>query len=532
MRLPLFLAPALIAAAPLGAAPTAPDGPVTWGELFAPDRIVGIMANMSMTMFRSTVELTYADLDVDLRNGDVVLSEARLKPFVPGHPQQDCEISVARLTYSGGGLEVVDEALMRLTAEGAELGLGCLPPEALPFAAAAGVDHIRADVLRLHLLYDLPSGSADLSIEADFPGIAALTITADLGYMGMARIHDPIDPFRYGYGPLPYADLTRAEVTLEDQGLWSIAERMLPPDMLKADALAFGVSKGLSDVLTGFNDGAPLSPQQRALVQQTAEVARALPEGPREVVLRIDPDPAPIRLDARLGDMAMPDLFAAMNPSLRLGLVDATAMIAAIDLDRARTAPETLSAEARRRIGLAVLNGVGAPRDVALAQTLLGPVALQDETGALQIALAETLVTQDPERAYTLAMSAAAVRAPGALALLDSIEGELPLERVIALQPGLEAQMPLPGSRAALRSNARQAALGLGTPRSYARALYWGSMAATAGDAGGRGLVDALTARFARAGTTPEALLPGLSERVLGDWVAQDMPARLGGAAQ
>lgn len=511
------------------------SGPVTWGELLGPERLARGIANYATLAVRTGFDFTYENIDIDIRNSEVTLSEAHLRPFPDGHPRAACEVEVARLTLAGVPLANLDQTMATVMAEGARLSLDCLPPEALPFVAAAGLDSISTDLLRAHIVYDMPSGGAAIELEADFPGLVALNARGEFEYIGMA-LNTPFfalyaeDPYATYYGgPSPYADLSEVEVTLEDQGLWDVAQRMLPPDTLKPDTLAFAVSKGLSDMLTDTNGGVPLNAAQRRIVQQAADVARGLPDGPREVVLTMMAEGGALRLGDKLGYMPPTEILAALNPNLRLGLVDQARMIPVADLAQAQAGGAGLSDEARERIGLALLDGVGAPRDVVLASELLEPLAASDASGGLAMRMAEALAPVNPERAYQMALKAGVNRAPGSLALMDRLEEEMSFERIIALQPSLPEAAPRATSRAALRSQARQAYIGHGTPRSYAQALYWAELAAIAGDSGARAIAGEVQARIARADGVVADLLPELEARIAADWIAADLPARLTG---
>lgn len=507
----------------------APPEKVRWGDLLAPDRIVQQFAQFGLNAARTFVYLTYEDLSVDLRSGTVTLSEARLRPYPEGHPNAGCEIAMGRLRLTGTPLDIPDQIRIGLVAESVAVPLDCAPQEVLPFAAAAGINGVDADVIRLSAVYDMPSGALRSEFQADFPTMISLSGEADFDYVSIQATPSPYG----GMGdPLPMADLSRAQIVIEDKGLWDSATRMLPPDSIKPDSMAFAVSQTLSDTLMDWNGpNEPLSAAQRDFVTQAAEAARRIPQGPRELVLTLAPDPAPLRLSAyQLEAMPFPDVFEALSPALRLGTIDTQEVIPVALLRQALSAPDALDPEARRAVGLALLHGEGAPRNARAALDLLGPLtgAEADPSGALALDLARAETDLDPAGAYTMALRAAQRGAPGALSLADRIEKALPMAQVVALQPPLPELTEAATRRADLASRARAALIGRPVTRSYAQAVYWSELALAAGDSAGRAIADEIDAKMRNSGFDdwPE-MRAQLRARALNDWIGSDLPARL-----
>lgn len=520
------LLPILTALAPV-AALAQPAPPVTWGELFSPDRVITSLAQTFIGFTRSVTYLTYADLSLDLRGGSLTLTEAVLRPFPDAHPMSGCTIRVDRLRLAGVPLEVLDRAELDLMGEGLDISLGCLPRDLLPFAAASGVDSLRADLAAVGLAYDQPSSGLVATVQLDLPGLAQVSGHAEFDYVGAQMP-------RFGQEPLPLGDLARAQISLVDQGAWDIARRMLPADALAPNALAFGVSQMLTDLFESWGtppggQPRPLSATQREFIQEAAGVMRRLPDGPREVVLTLTPDPAPLRLSEQALFGTTPgDLFDAMGPRLRLGLVDQVALLPTDLLATAFDDPGSLSDTARRAVGLAMLRGAGAPYAPGPGQDLIAPLLDGDDTGGLHFALADALAAEAPSDAYAVALEAAARGAPGALSLLDRLERQIGLTEAVILQPLTPAGPGEARTRAEFARNARAAMVGQGVPRSYVSAAYWAGLASAAGDASAARLrhrLDSMMTRGGHRGWLEQVI--EVDDQVLDDWIVHDIPSRL-----
>ena len=149
---------------------------------------------------------------------------------------------------------------------------------------------------------------------------------------------------------------------------------------------------------------------------------------------------------------------------------------------------------------------------VAVAAVLSAHAHAQDRettlASALQTARADR-ETGDLQSAYSMTLRAMAGGEAAAIGLADEQEAELPLVAALNAQadiadawPGAdqaEAQadeLLAAGDVAGIARRAQAAATGRDRPRNYARAYYWASLAAAAGNRGGAALRDRLDARF------------------------------------
>lgn len=203
----------------------------------------------------------------------------------------------------------------------------------------------------------------------------------------------------------------------------------------------------------------------------------------------------------------------------------------AASLDKLRAAItnyRSLNDAERREIGLALLTGEGAPRNLELAIELLSglPTAGEPDTS---FQIAQALASRTPARAYSYAIQASIDGAVGATALLDEIEPKLDAEAIFGAQKGLDdLTQDMPNSSGEMRELAARYFDGR-NGRSYVLASYWARLAAAAGDRASLYLLNDIEDRMAALGATSawQKLEGPIADRAVADWVSLDILGQL-----
>lgn len=500
-----------LAAAPGAAAPAEPAGTVL-------DWLHGVQLGATqgaLLALRSVVDLTYEAVTVDRRTGDVVVSGLTLLPEVAWDPKRRCRIRAARLVLVGRSAG--DGQRLDLSAEADRLTVPaeCLQPAVGLMVGSFGYGTLELEDAALRLEFELPSGAARLYLDGSVPDAATVAVSADFDYLwlrdGSTLPPAAVDATAPGDGAaagdrpaaVPVAVLSRAEVTVENTGLY---ERLAPLLMLQfggPDAAA-GQLRGLLAPLLE-EAGGRLGPGASAFVDNLAsELSRFMRDGD-QLVLTLAPEGG-VRLDDGL--FQTPErAVAALAPRVSAtaappeGLVSPAALRAALD------AEGDLPEAARRRIGLALISGEGAPLNRAAGIALLEPLAASWDAEAAAAIAEALLALGEPARAYPMALRALAGQAARADALADRAEAAIDTGALLAAQqaafeawPGRQAWQAATeadeaaGAVSALARRGRAASEGRQMPRSYANAYRLASLAATAGDRGAailRGRIDA-----------------------------------------
>lgn len=536
---------ALALAASLIALPAAADTPAAgWLDLLSPDRIATVLIQTGITAMRSQAEFTYDALAVDVAGGSVSLTGLVGAPLPAAGADPGCRFAAQRLAVSGLAPGATDFGRLRIEAIGLTLAAACLEREPREALTAVGIETLAIDRAAVAVAYRFGSGSADVAVQFDLAGLAAVEATLVLDYLAL------VEP-GMGGEPVPLARFRSGAVTVEDAGLLARLRPLLPPEMADPAAAARGLAGELARGLERENRAAelrkriargdssdagvdaPLTAAQRAFVDSfEAQAARFLRDGGAVTLAAAATGPA-VLIDAAAFDGDSRPLFEALAPRFVALPPARAAILPAVLVGRAITVPGGLSGDERRQVGLAFLAGRGVPRDLDRGAALLSPLAGEPAVAA---ALAEALAGRDPVAAYGHALAAAAAGAPGGLALLDRIEAALDPAAMLAAQAA--AEPPAEGddafaSVAALRSAALARLMGTTRPRSYPQAWYFASLAAAAGDGAGAAIRDEIEARMAARGPAAEAAwqaaIAPVAAVILRDWLARDLPRQFGG---
>lgn len=518
--------PAATLALMLAATPALPQStaPMGWLDLISPDRLLVGLINTAMVGLRTQAEITHDALSVDFASGSAALTGLVVRPLPQTGAPVGCQVTADRVAISGLTPLPLTGIVLKLDLIGVEMAPACLPLQGQQGVAALGVQRLALDRVTLNIDYTLASGAAQVDLFATSTGQATVTAAIDLAYLAAAE-------GRSG-DPLPVIRFRSAEATVEDAGL---LPRMRPLLSMQLGDLGQVGRMLRPELERELGRGGSLTAAETAFVQSVeAQVGRFLTEGGQITLTAASTQPGGVLLDLPRMEGDSDAFFAAFNPlvtaapSARAGLLPAALLKAAID------APGRLSDADRRRAGLALVAGIGAPRDIARGAALLAPLAAAGD-GPAALALARALAATDPAAAYEHALHAAAAGQPGALALLDEVEGQIGISPVLAAQAraggGALSDAPY-ASVGALRTEALALMLGRGRVRDYAQAWYWAGLGAAAGDAASAGLRDEIEARIGARGASAtaawaEATAP-LAARMAQEWLGRDLPGRYG----
>lgn len=526
--MPRVLLATLAIALPAPAAAQAPG----FLDLFSPERFLLGLAQTGIMALRTQMDIKYGSMSVDLMAGRVTLTEVDIWPLPDWDDNGDCLIAIDRMTLRTTAFDQPDRLRLRLDAVGVSAPEICLPPDMREPLELAGLDGLAMPGIGIDLLYDVPGAEATLSAHATLEGVVAATLTADFDYLWVDGRIDMEEPE-------PVVFLDHAQLRLDDLGLWSVVSAMMPPAFTDPATATMVVPGMIGQMLAEANrnadpdapgDPSALGPAQRAFLDS---VARTWPEflaAPATLVLETQVA-EPGYLDLAAFEDNPREIFESLNPVLSIAPIRRPDMLPADLLRRALAADAGLTAEERRRAGLALARGQGAPRNLSAAVALLSGVAESD--GEAAHALSDALSASDPAEAYRWALRAGAAGAPGATGLLDRLEAVLGLPRALALQTEvtpLALSDPGTTSLAAIRETAAAHLLGRGSARSYPMAAAWALLAGAAGDREAAHILEDLSDLARRGGTEAQAAWAAAeAEASLAAtelWLAGDLPAR------
>ncbi|TDL79565.1 hypothetical protein E2L08_09685 [Palleronia sediminis] len=514
---PLTLAACLALSVPAAAQ----EAPLGWSELIAPDRLARSAVQSLLLALRTQTDLTWESMTVDMRRGTVALSGLTLRPMLEFDRDFDCRIDADRATLTLYDLATPDAMRLGLRLGGIEAALACLPPAAQMAPRMAGLSALSVPLVTAELSYDIPSAGADLGMFLQIDGALAAELSARFDYLWIEPEADGTDA-----DPVAVAYLEEARLRIDDLGLWETLSALAPPPILDPETGGTAAAAFVQGALAGFAAPGPLPPEADALIASVAEAWQGFVADPGTLVLETGFDPeAPVYLDLEAYKPSPLALIVDLAPELATAT---RARRAAISPDRLAAAlgPEgaDLPRGERLTLGRALVTGDGAPRNLAAGQRLLRGLADEDDAEA-QAALAQSLAATSPAEAYALALTA------GDVALMDRLEADLELGRILAAQPGPEDLDPAGIDRLPdLRQAALAAAEGREMPRSYGQALVWAGLGRALGDAVSADLARGLEARFAAADPAGwEALAAAAEDEATRLWLETDLAERLGG---
>jgi TPR repeat protein len=494
--------------------------PALW-EFISVERYIQALAQVGAMALREQVDFTYSDISSDILSSTISMHGLKIYPDVPWPVDTPCVVSAERATIAGANPAQWDTMRVRLALYGATASPSCAMPELSQQLAATGTQQITLDRFEVELTYTVGPGRLLVSTQIGLADLAAVNVNLDFDYFAVKQ-HDVA------------AMLSSASVSVEDLGLWQKIKPILPPPMTDPNAVAQIVQGGLTDALNAAGPGPKrpqaLPPEQQDFVNSMVrEVRRFVTD---QGTIAIDVQPAqPVYLNAEIAE-DLPHLITVLRPKVSNGVGSRTPLINAAKLKAALIAPQMLDNAERRSIGMALLNGIGAPRSPSTGRTLLKPMAEAGD-GQAALAIAQDLMSEDPAAAYRMVLKAAQNKTEGAGRLLDTLEQNLTTAEVLALQA---ESLPVPdeatfASISAMRHQAVAHLSGLGSQRSYRRALFWASMAAATGDASAARVISDIEDRMRFRGEAAAAAwrseADAAGEEALEAWLSKGLAAKL-----
>lgn len=514
----------LLAASPLTAQETAaPQPPQRPGlaEVFTAETVGSALLTTALSWARFLADIRFDQASFDPIAMRAVLTGVDISPFIPDMPPRACVITAQRMVIAGAPLDTLTSGRFRVSLDGAAMASGCLPLDAANMLRGTGFTTVSLPRAELDYRYDYASGGAQLALVADVERLAELHLDADLAYVSYRMNFDREEP-------MVALDLSHAEMSLRDKGGWTLLQRFVFGQQREPAALTAMFEGGVTEILTDANrPGQDLSKPQTEFAATAGRLFGNFSAGDT-FVLATRIDNGPVHIDERSA-RAFRKLFAALNPALgptsprRGAALPVAALQAALNGQAA--SPEDAFANGR-----ALITGVGAPRNIGAGLKLLAPLARSGNAEA-SLLIARAVETARPADAYAHALRAAAANLPGALALLDRIERDLPYADILSKQNGLMGPVDesLYGDLPAMRRAARDYLIGTARPRAWRAAYFWSSMAAAAGDPSGASLRAEITEAIRLRGDAEawRAEAERLDNAVLSEWIGRDIPAAL-----
>lgn len=522
-------------------------------DLLKPEYIAQRILQTGIMALRTQVDLKYGDMAVDIANGQVALNDVQIWPAPPWDEDGACQVTIDRLVLRAAPLNRPDLIRLKMQGWGVTAGDVCLPPEPRGAMGMAGLSEIAVPQVTLDLEYDIAQAEADVHVYTQLDGLAALDVTADFSYLWINGREDMEEPE-------PVAYLRNATLTVENLGLFEAAKGQLPPpftDPAQAGGIVQGMlsgaisdmnrtaarRKGIEDLPTDGAEAAPegdpgaLTDAQTNFVDSVTTALPAFLENPGKLVLETGFDRQnDVRLNLKDYEGDPGQIFADLQPRLALTSASARAALSAALVEQALgDQAASLGDSERESVGLALLSGTGAPRDVETGIALLSPLA-EAGNGKAALALSGALEQRDPPQAYRWALVAGADSQIGAAARLDRLERVLPFADVLTLQSDVvgEVSHPLGALQRVtlMRDQAMARLSGIGEARSYSIATLWALMGAATGDAASADILTQIDERVARADDAGKeawrAIEKAASGLAMQAWLGQDLPARFG----
>lgn len=455
-----------------------------------------ISVHYQILLARSFVDLTYDSINVSPDGMSMVVTGAKIYPELDWDETGDCVIEIDRL--ASDGVLSFETLVSRIDVNGVNVPAACFEPDMSGMMTSFGYDGLDADAAAMEITYDLPSSSAEISLQASVVDAANVSIAATMDYFWF-RI--PLD----GYGdPEPVIYLGEAEVTVENNGLWERLEPMVAAQMGDVNAIPGMVQMMGGQALAG-PDGST-SPEAQAFIENlSGELGRFLQEKNR-VVVTVAPERSILLGPDAFEDPA--EAIALLKPEVSGVPVGFRKMIAP-DLLSAALGGGSMDEADALKVGEALITGVGAPRSLNDGVRLLMPLA-DSWNGEAALIVAEANEHQgDMAGAYDMALRAMAGGEAAAISIADNAEADLGAEAILAAQdaagnewPGSAAAedavgtMIAEGDIAGMRRMAMAATVGRDMPRQYTAAYFLASLAAAGGDKGAAAIRSGLDRRF------------------------------------
>ncbi|QQA41220.1 hypothetical protein [Pelagovum pacificum] len=499
-------------------------------DFVAPNRLALAAANFAIGGLRTQMEFTYEHISTDILRGTMALSGVRIRPQFEWDVAGQCEVTADRVTLTSDFAEpfdVMSEATLDII--GAEATLACLDRSTQMAVRSMGFSTITLDQARTRLAYVYSTGEIEADTTLSVNGFATLDYSASGTFL--PRRDD------YGYMGDPAIRLSRAVVTLKDEGGWAAAASMLPAEFQDPEAIR---QIGTEGILQALSEGGTRNPTavERNFVDQLMDQVAAYVAEPGEITIEADLPPGgsviePEMLEDPGALISAIALTASAVPSSRSAILGSAELSGLSD-------PEQLSDDDRLSLAGRLLSGDGVPRAPGLVPDLVAPLIEGGgpQSGPAAAFAAEALSDTDPVTAYGYALVASSAGTGGPVSLYDRLEARMTTGQVMTAQADHLEEIGDTDPLAAIEGDdprdLRAAVLdyltGAGAPRSYARAYYYAILAEAAGDFAATPLRQEIVARFSNRGDDVAARWREASAEIeaqaIADWIDADLPAR------
>jgi hypothetical protein len=496
----------------VAALPAAAQDRSLW-DLVHPDRLAASMVRSGVLALRSQMDLRYSNLSVSVAEGALSLDDLEITLYDNITDGAVCDVSVGAMEVLGGDPFDASHVALTVSARSVTLQPDCIPPEAAPLREVARRGGLFLPEVVIDLDYDVPSAGLRARASTGVTGIAAVALEVEFDYATLwAGAEEE---------PEPSGDLRSATLTVENLGGWDVVRGFLPPPFVDPERAGDAVAGMLSGILAAQAEGGTLAEPAEAFVTEVSQGWQAFLAKPDRLVIETGFAPTePLFLDPETFEQGPLELIEQFRPVVRQAPAAERTALAPELVAQALSVPDSLPAEQRRAVGLALLTGEGAPRAVQRGLSLLS--SLDQRDGEVMLAIAEALAGPAPADAYGAALLAGRDAAPGARAMLDRLEREIDFVTRIRIQDS-NAPTPSPTDLNApvreLAARAQSHFSGMGAVRSLRAAMLYASLAAARGDGGAARLLD----RIDRAVPEGEAqnwagLEAEVAEVALGAW--------------
>ena len=487
-----------------------------WGQVFSPNRIAELLVQYGIQTARGFVDLTYQDLSVDLLGSRASVRRVKVWPMPDWEGSEDCVISIDQIELTGSPTVEIENSKAEMALRGLTAPLVCLPAELRLPVVAAGQDQIQIDFLNAKFDYNIPDSSLTAQVNARIPSFASLELDADVAYISFwLRDRNETQPVIY---------LNGAKIRLENLGGWEALKPLLPPSVTDPKSGPEGLNDLLSALFSAFGVKEPRSEaQSRFLESAKLTWGKFLLEPSQLTLTFLEGADGASYIDFEALDSDFNQIFVQLEPRLTSGWRPLTSLVTPGLIADARA--KDMPSEERLRIAEALIQGNGVPRNTSLGVEILNDLAAAGDLKA-QATLAELLSEVDIERAYGLAINAAAGGSEAAMLLIDRLEHKMAWRMVEAVQPKVteisQASIRSDKDIGLIRAKASSALHGRGTARSYAQAMFWALIGRAFGDQESEWIIQEVERRVSQLdGNDLQTFLGPIEDEALQFWFEQ-----------
>lgn len=498
-------------------------------DYFSIDVIAQRLLQSGIMLLRTQVDLKYSDMSVDIRTGGITITDLKAWPLPEWDEEGECEIAADRILLRSGALDEPERMRFKAQLINTSFPPACLPGDVREGLDMAGLEDVFIPRLTVDIDYGIPGADGSVRLYADVADAAIVDVNAEFAYFWFDGRDDMEEP-------LPVVFLESATVALENQGIWDAMKGQLPPPFT-GEGSGLMLEGMLGESLIGMNrdagdDSGALLDSQRTFIASLGQTWSAFVANPEMLVLETNID-GDAYIDFEFMEDDIREVFDVLQPTLSVAPRRASA---ALPIDLLQQAlgdgASSLTEAERKTVGIALVTGVGAPRNADAGFGLLNPIARAGDGEAAAV-MADALKDRAPEDAYRWALIAGRTGREGSTALLDRIERKLPFQRVLELQDDVSGSDVLASANLEKLSRVRDAAAkrlsGRGEARSYEIAALWAMIASAAGDPEAADILEQIEERVRLAGDTaqgPWAIAESrASGKAMDAWISGNLAA-------